>query len=101
MKLSGKERKHLRGVAHDLKPVVLIGQNGFTDGLAEAINIALDTHELIKVKFIDFKDEKREIIAMIEEKTVSECVGTIGNVAILFRANKKPEKRKIKTLPEA
>ncbi len=100
MKLTGKERKHLRGVAHDLKPVVLIGQNGLTDGLIEAVNIALDTHELIKIKFIDFKDEKKEIVVELEEATASECVGMIGNVAILFKANKKPEKRKIKTLPE-
>jgi len=99
-KLTGTERKYLRGQAHGLKPVVMVGQNGVTETLVGAVDGALDDHELIKVKFVDFKDVKKELAAEIEKKTDSELVGMIGNVAIFYREHKKEEKRKVKTKAE-
>ncbi|MBW1754247.1 MAG: YhbY family RNA-binding protein, partial [Deltaproteobacteria bacterium] len=58
-KLQGFQKKHLRGLAHSLKPVVFIGQKGITDTVVRSINEALNSHELIKVKFIDFKENRR------------------------------------------
>ena len=55
-KLKGFEKKYLRGLAHGMKPVVLVGQKGLTDELIKSTNQALDTHELIKIKFIEFKE---------------------------------------------
>ena len=97
-KLKGYQRKHLRGLAHDFKPLVLIGQKGLTDSLIESIEQALDDHELIKVKFNDFKEkgDKKEILAAIEERTECEAAGLIGHVAILYRPHRQPEKRKIR-----
>ena len=93
--------KYLRGLAHGLKPVVLIGQNGLTDAVVQAADAALERHELIKVKFNDIKDkrEKKSLAASLEGATESAQVGMIGHIAILFRPQKDPEKRKISLPP--
>ena len=56
--LTGKEKKYLRGLAHALNPVVIIGKNGFSEQIEAQIDEALTAHELIKIKFIDYIDEK-------------------------------------------
>lgn len=98
--LKGFQKKYLRGLAHTMKPVVLIGQSGLTQGVMQAVDEALETHELIKIKFNDFKEknQKIEIIADIEGQTGSEMAGMIGHMAIFYRMNPDPEKRKI-TVP--
>lgn len=93
--LKGSQRKYLRGLAHDLKPVVLIGKNGVAEMVLKSIDQALNDHELIKVKFIDFKDEKKTLAAKIAENCASEMVGLIGNVAIFYRQHTDAKKRKI------
>jgi RNA-binding protein len=99
--LKGYQKKYLRGLAHSLKPVVLIGQGGLTDPVLKAIEEALEIHELIKIRFNEHKDKKsKEDMAAIIKKT-SECerVGNIGHTMIFFRQNSDPEKRKI-TIPK-
>jgi RNA-binding protein len=93
--LTGATRKYLRGLAHHLKPLVLVGQKGVTDTLIGAVDEALELHELIKLKFNDFKEQKKSLAKKIEEKTRSEMVGMIGNVAIFYRQQPDKEKRKI------
>ncbi len=88
--LTLEQKRKLKSLAHHLKPVVYIGRNGITDGVIEATDKALAAHELIKIKFIDFKDEKKGIIQSVAENTNSTCVSIIGNIAILFR--QKPDK---------
>jgi len=95
-KLTGTQRKYLRGIAHSLKPVVLIGYEGISGVVIKTIEKALDDHELIKIKFNKFKEEKEEFCSNIEETTKSEMVGLIGNVAIFYRENPDPKKRGIK-----
>ena len=96
-KLTGSKAKYLRSIAHGLKPVVFVGQNGVTDALIAAIEEALDRHELIKVKFIEFKDKnhKKEIAEIIEMKTRCHLAGMIGHVATFYRQHRDPEKRRI------
>jgi RNA-binding protein len=100
-KLKGFQRKYLRGIAHSLKAVVLIGQKGNTEAVLLAIEDALEAHELIKIKFIDFKEkeQKQEIIRDLEMKTESEMVGMIGHTAIFYRKQTDPDKQRI-ILPE-
>ena len=95
--LKGYQRKYLRSIAHGLKPMILIGQKGLTAEVLLSAEAALDTHELIKVKFNNFKekDHKAEIVDRLEKKTGCERVGMIGHTAILYRQQKDPEKRKI------
>jgi len=95
-KLKGSQKKYLRSQAHHLKPLVIIGAKGVTQQLIGSIDLALKDHELIKVKFGEFKESKKEISEEIAMTTKSELVGLIGNIAILYRQNPEPEKRKIK-----
>ncbi|MEE8541111.1 MAG: ribosome assembly RNA-binding protein YhbY [Desulfobacterales bacterium] len=95
--LKGYQKKYLKGLAHGMKPLVFVGQKGISASVIKAVNESLDTHELIKVKFIDFKDkdQKKKITAAIEKETASARVGMIGHMAIFYRRQKDPEKRKI------
>jgi len=93
--LKGTQRKYLRGLAHAYKPAVQIGKEGLSDGVIDAIHTALEAHELIKVKIAAERDEREQLVPMIEERASCECVGTVGRMAILFREHPDPEKRKI------
>jgi RNA-binding protein len=95
--LTSSQAKFLRGLAHNLKPVVFIGQKGITTALLESIREALAVHELIKVRFIDSPDKRRRADAVVEvqEKTESALAGMIGHVAIFYRPQPDPAKRKI------
>ena len=93
--LKGSQRKYLRAQAHHLKPLVMVGAKGVTVGLIGSVTLALADHELIKVKFVECKDAKKEISAQIAQATQSELVGLIGNIAILYRPNPDPAKRKV------
>ncbi len=96
MSISGAQKKYLRGLAHSLKPVVWIGRNGLTEALLESLDEALDSHELVKVKFTDHQDRKRELSAEIDERLRTEQAGAIGHVVILYRQARDPEKRAIR-----
>jgi RNA-binding protein len=92
---TGAERKQLRGLAHNLTPIVQIGKNGLTDGAIHSIDFALESHELIKVKFAEFKDQKKQLSESISEKTFCEWVGMIGNISIFYREQSDPNKQKV------
>ena len=94
--LKGSQRKYLRSQAHHLKPLVIVGAKGVTDQLIGSVDLTLKDHELIKVKFGEFKDSKKEISEEIATATKSELIGLIGNIAIFYRRQQNPEKRKIK-----
>ena len=96
-KLKGFQKKYLKGLVHGTKPVVFVGQKGISPAVTSAVDDALEKHELIKVKFVDFKekDRKTEIAVAIEKETASELVGMIGHIAIFYRRQKDPKKRKI------
>jgi len=96
-KITSTQAKYLRGIAHGLKPVVYVGQKGVTDALISSTEEAFDRHELIKIKFIDFKEKKQktDIARSLESRTGSHLAGIIGHIAILYRQHPDPEKRKI------
>ncbi len=96
--LKGAQRKYLRGLAHSLKPVVIVGQHGLTDALITAVDAALRSHELIKIKFNEYKEKtaKTGIMTEIESRTNSHRVGMIGHVAILYRPHPEPDRRVIR-----
>ena len=97
--LSSGQRRFLRGLANNLDPVILIGKGGVSEAVLNAVDEALDAHDLIKIRFNDFKDEKNALIDLIARETQAEVAGRIGHVAILYRRHEDPEQRKIH-LPE-
>lgn len=95
--LKGYQKKHLRSIAHSLKPSILVGQKGITPALMKEIENEFERHELIKIKFIEIKDKirKRELSALIGDTSKSCLVGSVGHTAIFYKQNPKPEKRTI------
>jgi len=90
MNLSNKQKKHLKGLAHSLKPVVLLGQNGLTEGVLAEIENALSFHELIKVKIAtDDREMKQLIIDAIVRETEAEHIAKIGHIAVLYRQSEE------------
>jgi RNA-binding protein len=96
MDISSKQRAYLRKLAHDLSPVIMIGKYGLNEGLLKALDEALEDHELVKVKFIEFKEERQEMSRRAAEASKALLVTVIGNIAVLFRPSSDPEKQKIK-----
>lgn len=85
-KLTSKQRKFLRAKAHDLKPVVIIGAAGLTDNIHNEIDIALEHHELIKVRINSAdKDSQKKLVNSICVKSRGIAVQTIGHILVLFR----------------
>jgi RNA-binding protein len=84
--LSGKQRRHLRGLGHDLKPVVQVGKGGIDDGLVAAVNQALDDHELVKIKVGEAAQmDRHDAAEAIAHKTHSEVAQVLGNTVLLYR----------------
>ncbi|WP_294427429.1 ribosome assembly RNA-binding protein YhbY [uncultured Treponema sp.] len=94
MEINAKQRKLLEKNAQPLNPLVQVGGAGVTEEQIKQITRLLAEHELIKVKFNEFKEEKRELSAQISEKTDSTLVRLIGNVLILYRPAKEAKDRK-------
>ena len=97
-KLSSTQRSYLRSRFHHLEPVILIGKNEITDGTIESMYKVLEARELIKIKFREYKDEKKSFSHQLAESTDSHIVGTIRHTVILFRQNPDREKQNYKLL---
>jgi RNA-binding protein len=97
--LTGKQKSFLRALAHKLKPVVQIGHQGVTEGVLAALEVALDRHELLKIKVAgDAEVDADEIAPQLEKATKSQLVQIIGHTLVLYR--RRPENPKI-VLPKA
>lgn len=93
MELKGYQRGYLTRFAHKLQPVVMIGKHGLTPEVLKAIDDALESHEIIKVKFQDFKDEKADLARQVEQSIDTTLVRVVGNIAIYYRHQTDPAKR--------
>lgn len=86
MQLTEKQRRHLKGLAHPLKPVILMGNAGLTEAVIAATGLALDDHELIKVRLPGMERQDRDAaLAQLAQRTGSVMVTRIGHVAVLYR----------------
>ncbi len=84
--LTNQAKKSLKARAHHLKPVVTIGTKGLSDNVLMEIEIALEAHELLKLKLSGYDREQRpEVIEQIIAKTDAELIQTIGAVAVIYR----------------
>ena len=96
MTLTGKQKAKLKGMAHGIKPVIQVGKAGVEEPQINSIKRALHEHELIKTKFLDYKDHKKEISANIAKETGADIVDIIGNTLILYWENMDRGRRKIR-----
>ena len=88
MKLSGKQLNHLRSLAHHLKPVLTVGAAGVTPAVASELEVALKSHELVKIRLPSLgKSQKREILDRLCTMTESSPVQLIGRIGVAFRAS--------------
>lgn len=93
MALTSSQTRYLRGLAHPLKPVLLLGGKGVTAGVLQELEQALDDHELIKVRLTgDDRAARAAELTKLVESSQAEAVQTIGHIAVLYRRNsEKPQ----------
>lgn len=94
MNLTTKQKQYLKSLAHHLKPVVMLGNEGFTEGVLAEIDYALNYHELIKVKIAGADRETKQLIVQaIVRESKAQAVQTIGHILVLYRPNAEPKIR--------
>ncbi len=87
-KIDNETMKLLKGIGHQLKPVVIIGNNGVTQAIYDEVDRALTDHEIIKVKLAaGSKEERQQAAEDLAEKTDSQLIQNVGRMALLLRNN--------------
>jgi RNA-binding protein len=94
--LSESQKKHLRGLGHALKPVIMVGDAGLSPTLVAEFEGTLAHHELIKVRVkVGARQLRDRLIDELCATAGAELVQRIGNVALVYRANPKKKKNRI------
>jgi RNA-binding protein len=94
--LNNSQIAALKGMAQRMDATLKIGKAGLSDAFLQTVRETLAHRELIKVKFDEFKEEKKTLAPELAQKTDSRLVTLIGNVAVLYRQNPDPAKQRIK-----
>lgn len=94
MTLTPTQKKHFKALGHNLKPVVILGEQGLTEGVLKEADRALADHELIKIKFnFTEKEERQEAIAELATQLEAVLVQSIGKMGLFYRKAKQPNPR--------
>ena len=89
-KITGKQKKYLKGLAHKLSPVVMVGNKGVSEAVLKEIDATLEAHELIKIRVrCEDQGEFQETVAEIEEKANASLIQSIGHSVVLYREAKE------------
>ena len=83
--LTNPEIRKLKAEAQRLKPILKIGKSGITPQFLKSVDGAFTSHDLIKIKFDDFKDQKKILAPQLAEQTKSALITLLGNVVVLYR----------------
>jgi RNA-binding protein len=94
--LTNRQLTKLKGMGQLLEPVLRVGHAGLSEAFLASLNQVLNDHELVKVKFSDFKEQKKELAPKLAELTGSHLIMRVGNVVVLYRPQTDPAKQKIK-----
>jgi RNA-binding protein len=86
----------LKAMAQLMDPLLKVGKAGVSEAFLGVANDSLERHELIKIRFDEFKDEKKELTKQLVEATHSRLIMAVGHVIVLYREQPDPAKRKIK-----
>jgi RNA-binding protein len=88
--VNSKQISHLRALAHQLHPVVMIGSNGLTESVLQEIDKSLMAHELIKIKVLgDSRELRIKLLEEICNKTGAASIHHIGKQLVIYRASSK------------
>lgn len=98
--LTNPQKKFLRGLAHGAPAAMQLGKHGLTPNFFKSLEVALSSHELVKLRFTNLQDERKELSTEIQKATGAILVSMVGHTAIFYRPNPDPEKRKV-VLPSA
>jgi RNA-binding protein len=85
--VNSADKKNFRAQAHTLKPVIMIGQSGLTAAVLAEIELALNTHELIKIRIRAEREDRKLISEKICAETGAELIQTIGQITVVYRLN--------------
>ena len=80
------ELQKLKARAQLLEPMFKIGKAGLSEAFVKSVSDALAHHDLVKVRFVEFKEQKKELAPLLAEKTTSRLILRVGNVAVFYRA---------------
>jgi RNA-binding protein len=83
--LNNSQIRKFKAAAQRLEPMLKVGKAGLSEGFIRSVDIALAQHELVKIKFAEFKEQKKELAPQLAEKTASHLVMRVGNVMVLHR----------------
>jgi len=94
MPLTNEQKKHYKSIGHHLKPVLIVSENGLTEGVQAEMERALSDHELIKVQVrLAERDDRAALIEELCKVGNCELVQTIGKMALVYRKNPKVNKQ--------
>ena len=83
--LNNSQTRKFKAAAQLLEPMLKVGKAGLSEGFVRSVDLALAQHELVKIKFAEFKEQKKELAPQLAEKTASHLVMRVGNVMVLHR----------------
>ena len=89
--LSNNQKKFLRKLAHSINPVVMVGQNGLSDGVVDELVISMEKHEILKLKVRVEKEDKQQIIDKVLAITNAQLIQVVGNVIVIYRSFEEPQ----------
>lgn len=89
--LTNAQKRDLKARAQRLEPILKVGHGGLSPAFLKSLNEALAHHELVKVKFSDFKEEKKTLTPKMAEESRSELIMRVGNVVVLYRPKPQTE----------
>jgi RNA-binding protein len=83
--LTNPQIRKFKAAAQLLDPMLKVGKAGLSEGFIRSVDVALAQHELVKIKFVEFKEQKKELAPQLAEKTASHLIIRVGNVMVLHR----------------
>ncbi|WP_321324103.1 ribosome assembly RNA-binding protein YhbY [Thiomicrorhabdus sp.] len=91
-KLTNNQKKYLRGIAHNINPMIIIGANGVTENLMKELESTLEHHEILKIKMASAdREDRKQIVDYILEQTGALLVQTIGKICVIYRQSEDTE----------
>lgn len=97
--LTNAQIRKFKATAQHLEPMLKVGKAGLSEGFVRTVNDALAQHELVKIKFSEFKEQKKELAPQLASQTASHLIMRVGNVMVLHRPKVEDTSTQIPKFP--